>query len=93
MLVPLIYHSNWGVQYAFHVYVNCQKEHSIQISMIRKEIHGNAFAESFFKTLKCEEVYFLKYKTFGGAYQNIEKFIEEVCNEKRLHLSIKVSAI
>ncbi|OIO62749.1 hypothetical protein AUJ69_02275 [Candidatus Woesearchaeota archaeon CG1_02_47_18] len=45
----------------------------------------NAFAESFIKTLKVEEVYVNEYRTFGEAYANIKHFIELVYNEKRLH--------
>jgi putative transposase len=50
--------------------------------------YDNAFAESFIKTLKWEEIYLNEYATFNDAIQNIERFIEEVYNLKRLHLSI-----
>jgi len=50
--------------------------------------YDNAFAESFIKTLKYEEVYLKEYGSFDDAYANIEKFIEDVYNEKRLHSSI-----
>jgi len=48
----------------------------------------NAFAESFFKTLKVEEVYLKEYETFEEAYHNIKQFTDEVYNAKRLHSSI-----
>ena len=48
----------------------------------------NAFAESFFKTLKVEEVYLKDYKTFEDAYRNLQRFIEDMYNAKRLHSSI-----
>ncbi len=38
--------------------------------------YDNAFAESFIKTLKCEEVYLNEYGTFKDALQNIDRFIE-----------------
>jgi len=45
----LIHHSDQGVQYASRDYVNCLKEHNIQISMSRKgNPNYNATAESFF---------------------------------------------
>jgi putative transposase len=48
----------------------------------------NAFAESFFKTLKYEEVYLWEYETYSEAHKNIKKFLEIVYNKKRVHSSI-----
>lgn len=85
----LIHHSDQGVQYASHEYVDLLKEHGICISMSRRgNPYDNAFAESFMKTLKAEEVYMKEYRTFEEAYANIKQFIEEVYNSKRLHSSI-----
>ncbi len=50
--------------------------------------YENAKAESFFRTLKMEEVYLKDYRTFEEAEQNIGEFIEEVYNKKRLHSSL-----
>jgi putative transposase len=88
-LEDLIHHSDQGVQYASQDYVNCLKKHKIRISMSRKgNPYDNAFAESFIKTLKVEEVYLNEYETFEDAYRNIWRFIEKVYNQKRLHSSI-----
>jgi len=88
-LKNLIHHSDQGVQYASMEYVNYLKDVGIQISMSRKgNPYDNAFAESFMKTLKYEEVYLNEYGGFNDALQNIEHFIEEVYNLKRLHSSI-----
>jgi len=85
----LIHHSDQGVQYACNEYVNRLKELGIKISMSRRgNPYDNAFAESFMKTLKAEEVYLKEYKTFDEAYNNIKQFIERVYNKKRLHSSI-----
>ena len=85
----LIHHSDQGAQYAYNEYVNRLKELGIKISMSRKgNPYDNAFAESFMKTLKAEEVYLKEYKTFDEAYNNIKQFIERVYNKKRLHSSI-----
>lgn len=85
----LVHHSDQGLQYASAPYVELLKEKSIQISMSRKgNPYDNAFAESFMKTIKYEEVYIKEYSTFEEAYANIKNFIEKVYNKKRLHSSI-----
>ena len=50
--------------------------------------YENAKAESFFRTLKMEEVYIKDYRRFEDAEENIAEFIEEVYNKKRLHSSL-----
>ena len=86
----IIHHSDQGVQYASHDYVDCLKQHDIMISMSRKgNPYDNAFAESFIKTLKVEEVYLNEYGTFEDAYRNIWHFIEKVYNRKRLHSALE----
>ena len=85
----MIHHSDRGVQYASHAYIDRLNELGISISMSGKgNAYDNAFAESFMKTLKVEEVYIKEYETFEDAYTNIRDFIELVYNEKRLHSSI-----
>lgn len=86
---PVIHHSDQGVQYCDKEYVEILKEASIQISMSDK---GNPFqnniTESFFKTLKYNEVYLNEYDSFEEALSNIENFIEIVYQKKRLHSSL-----
>jgi transposase InsO family protein len=85
----LIHHSDRGVQYASQMYIDRLKEFGISVSMSGKgNAYDNAFAESFIKTLKVEEVYIKEYRTFEDAFANIKHFIELVYNEKRLHSSI-----
>lgn len=85
----LIHHSDQGVQYACGDYVALLEKQGIAPSMSEKgNPYENAFAESFNKTLKVEEVYLSEYESFEDALKNIEKFIEEVYNKKRLHSSI-----
>jgi len=85
----LIHHSDRGVQYASREYVEQLQTIGAQISMSAVgNPYDNAKAESFFKTLKQEEVYLKEYDSFADAEQNLTVFIEKVYNEKRLHSSL-----
>ena len=85
----LIHHSDRGVQYASGMYVARLQEAGIAISMSAKgNPYDNAKAESFFKTLKREEVYLNDYQTFEQARENLDRFIADVYNTKRLHSSL-----
>jgi hypothetical protein len=44
--------------------------------------------ESFFKTLKQEEVYLWQYETFSDVIERIPCFILDEYNKKRLHSSL-----
>ena len=84
-----VHHSDQGVQYASNDYVDLLKEHKFVISMASKgNPYENAFAESFFKTLKYEEVYLWDYQTIDDAKQRIPFFILRVYNAKRLHSAL-----
>ena len=85
----LIHHSDQGVQYASADYVARLDAAGIASSMAAAgNPYENAKAESFFKTLKREEVYLNDYRTFAEAEAHLEHFIEEVYNHKRLHSSL-----
>lgn len=87
--VGLIHHSDQGVQYASSEYVERLEEVGARISMASVgNPYENAKAESFFRTLKLEEVYLKDYRDFEEAHENIGQFIEEVYNKKRLHSSL-----
>jgi putative transposase len=85
----VIHHSDRGVQYASVEYTNVLKEHGFQISMSGKgNPYDNATMESFFKTLKHEEVYLYGYETLSDVEKRLPYFIEQVYNLKRLHSSL-----
>jgi transposase InsO family protein len=84
-----IHHSDRGVQYASAAYVTLLRLHGLQISMSAKgNPYDNAFMESFYKTLKYEEVHLWNYETYEEVIERLPFFIEQVYNRKRLHSSI-----
>jgi putative transposase len=87
--VPLVYHSDRGVQDAAGAYVARLAQHGVRSSMASTgNPYEHAQAEAFFKTLKTEEVYLKEYQTFAQAEANLARFVEDVDNTKRLHSAI-----
>lgn len=85
----LVHHSDRGVQYASYAYTDLLQQHQVAISMSRKgNPYDNAYAESFMKTLKHEEVHRYEYRDLEEAHERIEQFIEAVYNHKRLHSAL-----
>ena len=85
----LIHHSDRGVQYASAEYVARLSEVGASPSMSKAGCpYDNAKAESFFKTLKKEEVYLNQYRSFEEAHTNLGAFLDDVYNVKRLHSSL-----
>ena len=85
----LIHHSDRGVQYASAEYVARLEEIGASPSMSKVGYpYENAKAESFFKTLKKEEVYLSQYHNFEEAQASLGAFLDDVYNAKRLHSSL-----
>ena len=85
----LVHHSDQGVQYAAHSYVEELNAHGIVPSMSRPgNPYDNAFCETFMKTLKKEEVHCCEYKNLKDLTTHIEAFIDGYYNQQRLHSAL-----
>jgi transposase InsO family protein len=74
------------VQYACDQYVKLLTDAGLRISMARRgNPYDNAQAESFFKTLKHEEVNLTEYRNLEEVAGSIGAFIEQIYNRERLH--------
>jgi transposase InsO family protein len=82
-------HSDRGTQYASESYRDELKYLQIIPSMSRSgNCYDNAFAESFFATLKKELIYRSSFKTREEAKTAIFEYIECWYNRKRIHSSL-----
>ena len=82
-------HSDRGSQYASEDYRHRLKFLGITASMSRGgNCYDNAFAESFFATLKKELIYRSRFRTKAEAKKAIFEYIEVWYNRNRLHSSI-----
>lgn len=85
----LVGHSDRGSQYAAEAYRQYLEKNGIKASMSRRaNCYDNAFAESFFHTLKVELVHRRKFKTRQEAMTAIFEYIEVWYNRQRLHSSL-----
>ena len=85
----IVHHSDRGVQYCAHAYVEKLRNAGFAISMSRAgNPYDNALAESFMRTLKCEEVYLASYRDEADARERIQSFLEDYYNRRRLHSSL-----
>jgi putative transposase len=84
-----IHHSDRGVQYAAAEYVELAKDQGLRLSMSgRANPYDNAKAESFFKTLKVEEIYLMDVVSVKELAERLPYYIDEIYNEQRLHSSL-----
>lgn len=83
-----IHHSDRGSQYLSDEHIKLVLDSGGQISCSDKASpEDNAFMESFFKTLKAEEVWLEDYENFDHADESICRFIDYY-NSKRMHSSL-----
>jgi putative transposase len=85
----LIHHSDRGSQYSATQYQMVLKQHGIIPSMSGKgNCYDNAVVEAFFKTLKAELVWRIKFKTREQAERIINDYIVNFYNAKRRHSTL-----
>jgi len=85
----VVHHSDRGLQYAAHEYVQVLRQHQMVPSMSRPaNPYDNASCESFMRTLKREEIYANEYRNLEHLRSNIEMFIDQYYNRRRLHSAL-----
>ena len=86
---PDIHHSDRGSQYACHEYRDLLRQYGIKASMSRKgNPYDNATMESFFGTIKTEEIQGRVYPSRQAARAELFTYIEAFYNTRRIHTSL-----
>lgn len=86
---PRLHHSDRGSQYACHAYRDRLETYGITASMSRKgNPYDNAMMESFFGTIKNEEVRDQVYPDLATARSAVFSYIETFYNTRRIHTSL-----
>ena len=81
-----LFHSDRGSQYASQDYQALLAAHGLVSSMSRQgECYDNAVVESFFHTLKVEQVHLRDYHTHREATADLFEYIEVFYNRQRRH--------
>jgi transposase InsO family protein len=84
-----IHHSDQGVQYACPGYAEKLDEYGAIPSMSRRaNPYDNAYAETFMKTLKAEEIECRCYSTLEELREHLAEFIDRYYNTQRLHSAL-----
>jgi putative transposase len=85
----LIHHSDQGVQYTCKAYQQQLQQPGLIASMSRKGMpYDNAAMESFFSSLKQEEIHHEQYRTRDEARSHVFDYIEVFYNRQRLHSAL-----
>jgi len=85
----VIIHTDRGSQYCSKQYQRLIKKNNVRCSMSGKgNCYDNAVCESFFHTLKTEQVHRFNYKTREQAKQSVFWYIEAYYNRIRRHSGI-----
>ena len=85
----LIFHSDRGAQYTSHRFQQLLHEHNTEQSFSQPgKPHDNAVAESFFASLKKEELYRREHPSYIAFHASVASYIE-FYNTKRPHRTLK----
>jgi transposase InsO family protein len=85
----LIHHSDRGRQYASYAYQELLRKYRITPSMGRSgNCYDNAYAESFFGTLKTELIHGERYRSKQEARLSIFEYVEVFYNRQRSHSAL-----
>lgn len=85
----LIVHSDRGSQYASNDYQCLLEGHGFLCSMSRKgDCYDNAVMESFFHSLKVEQIHGPRYATREEAKADVFEYIESYYNRQRRHSTL-----
>jgi transposase InsO family protein len=85
----LVHHSDRGTQYMHAEYLRTLRKHGMIPSVGRPASPGdNASCESFFRTLKREEVDAKEFRDLEELRLNITAFIDRYYNQERLHSAL-----
>jgi putative transposase len=85
----IVFHSDRGIQFASEEFRNLLEGKQAIPSLSRKgNCYDNAFVETFFKTLKSEQIYREKFETEEKLKSAVFDYIETWYNRKRLHSSL-----
>jgi putative transposase len=85
----LVHHSDRGAQYSHAEYLRTLYKHGIILNISRPgSPRDNANCESFFRTLKREEIDAREYKDLEDLRLNLTVFIDCYYNQERLHSAL-----
>jgi putative transposase len=85
----LIVHSDRGSQYASNDYQRLLAQHGFLCSMSRKgDCYDNTAMESFFHSLKVEQIQGTRYATREDAKADLFEYIETYYNRQRRHSTL-----
>jgi len=86
---PEIHHSDQGVQYAATAYVDLLRTRGTAVSMAQVGMpEENGYAERLMRTIKEEEVALSDYEDLGDASRQLNRFLNDVYNTKRIHSAL-----
>ena len=84
----MLFQSDRGNQYASDEFVEFLQSNKVKQSMSRKgDCWNNSVAESFYKTIKSEKVYWYTFSTRAEAELRIFEYIEMFYNKNWVHSS------